>query len=488
MMKKPIFFLFAVAFSAVLKAQFVLSPAIENAQQSIMELRFTDAATFLKQEQAANPANGFLPYLKSNILFLKLFIAEDEKLFDKNLDSLQALIAAVENNKDQNSPYYKYCLAEMNFEIGALHMQFGNNWQSAWTMLDAFDYIKQNEIVADTFLPQQMTDGILNVIMGSLPTRYKSMARLLGYNGNVQKGLLQLKNATFTEGTEYESFKKKFSFAYCYTISALEEESKLNVWDVDPNYKDSPLLVYLQARIYRNRGENAALILLLEKGPAKNKHPFYYLDFMLGKAKLNRLDPDADASFLTFLQNYPGQNSLKAAHRYLSWHYYLRGSVKQSEYHKQKGLTVGAENNGADQQAIIDLNKPYNQALIKAQLYFDGGNLLKASTELSKNVASFKTETDRIEFHYRMGRIYQRQGEATQAIQSYKKVFIYESSANTYEAANAALQLGLIYLERKNAEEAKPFFEKVLGYEGFPYEDGIHQKAKAGLARLKVKS
>jgi hypothetical protein len=36
--------------------------------------------------------------------------------------------------------------------------------------------------------------------------------------------------------------------------------------------------------------------------------------------------------------------------------------------------------------------------------------------------------------------------------------------------------------------DAQEFYKKALDYSGFPFDDGIHQKAKAGLNRLKVKS
>jgi tetratricopeptide (TPR) repeat protein len=277
--------------------------------------------------------------------------------------------------------------------------------------------------------------------------------------------------------------KKIVVYRYAYTF--LENDKTFNTWDIAPGYQNSPLLLYLQARIYRERGENEALITLLESRPKKNRYPFYYLDFMLGKAKLNRLDPDADAPFLTFLSKYKGQNYLKAAHRYLAWHYHLRGSAKQRDYHIEMTLTRGKKMNGADQQALIDVAKPFNIALLRAQLYFDGGYLRKAQKELTSGAESYKTDSQRIEFHYRMGRIYQHMEEYLQAISSYNNVFVYEESANTFEAANAALQMGVIYEKLEKNAEAKAAYQKAIGYSGFPFQDGIHQKAKAGLARVK---
>lgn len=448
-----------------------------------MELRLNDASKLLADETRGNPKNGFIPYLKFNMLFAKLFIKGEEVWFNEKVDSLYYLVSLVEKNGAVNSPYYTYCLAEMNVEIGALYMQFGNRWKSAWVMKEAFDYIKKNEAIADTFLPQQMLNGILNVLMGSLPNRYKKIAHFLGYNGEVKRGLQQLKHATQTEGTPYQCFKQKFTFVYGYILSTVQNNSDLNLWEVDREFRKSPILVFLQATFYRTRGQNNALIELLKKPEAPNTLPIHYLDFMLAKAKLNRLDPDADATFLIFLQNYKGQNAIKAAHRYLSWHYFIRGNMQQSNIYKQKAIALGAAVSGADKQALIDVQKEYSLALIKSQLFFDGGYYDKALAELINNEASFRDGSERVEFQYRLGRVYQRSNKQRLAIEAFKKVFTFEESSNTFEAANSALQLAFIYEGLLNKEAAKFFFNKALSYQGFPFEDGIHQKAKAGLTR-----
>ena len=48
----------------------------------------------------------------------------------------------------------------------------------------------------------------------------------------------------------------------------------------------------------------------------------------------------------------------------------------------------------------------------------------------------------------------------------------------------SALQIGLIYEKENNFKQAKYYFNQCLSISGFDYERGIHQKAKAGLARV----
>lgn len=479
--------LIATLFFSAIQAQFVLNADVNKAQELIMDLRFDEATALLKKEQKARPKNGMVHYLQSNILFLQTFINGNYLEYEPAVDSLEKLIDLVDNNAQDTSAMYRYTLAEMHFELGTLHMIFGYNWSSAWVMLDAFSYIKKNSKAPAGFMPQYMASGVLNVAMGSLPGKYKTLASLMGYSGDVPTGLAQLKKATEMKAGKYASFYKKAVFIYSYISFFLNPREDFNVWDLQPNYTQSPLLIYAQAKIHQERNENEQLISLLSTRPKKGRAKFYFLDYMLGKAKLNRLDDDADAPLLIFLSEYPGQNNVKSAYRYLSWHYFLRGSYKLSESYRQQAKTLGIAYIGADKQALLDIDHNYNIYLLKAQLYFDGGYYQRALDALSIGVNKLDKTEEKIEYYYRLGRIYQMQEEDVQAIQSYKKLFLYPESNNTYMAANASLQLGVIYEKLKKKTEAQEFYRQALDYSDFPFEDGIHQKAKAGLARLKSK-
>ena len=54
-----------------------------------------------------------------------------------------------------------------------------------------------------------------------------------------------------------------------------------------------------------------------------------------------------------------------------------------------------------------------------------------------------------------------------------------------YYACNAALQCGVIYEMNGNSDEAEAFFKKCLSMKPDDYQTSLHQKAKAGLNRLK---
>ena len=49
----------------------------------------------------------------------------------------------------------------------------------------------------------------------------------------------------------------------------------------------------------------------------------------------------------------------------------------------------------------------------------------------------------------------------------------------------SVLQIGLIHEQYNNVKDAKDSFNKCLSMSDFDYERGIHQKAKAGLERIR---
>ena len=54
-----------------------------------------------------------------------------------------------------------------------------------------------------------------------------------------------------------------------------------------------------------------------------------------------------------------------------------------------------------------------------------------------------------------------------------------------YFAANAALQLGIIYEKQADFKKAAEYYELAQSMENVEYKNSINQKAKAGLNRIK---
>jgi tetratricopeptide (TPR) repeat protein len=89
-----------------------------------------------------------------------------------------------------------------------------------------------------------------------------------------------------------------------------------------------------------------------------------------------------------------------------------------------------------------------------------------------------------LEYLYRIGRVYHESGKTSEAIRFYKLTIDKGEDKPWYFAANAALQLGLIYENLKNKDIARIYYQKSLSMNPIEYKNSIAQKAQAGLSRL----
>ena len=78
----------------------------------------------------------------------------------------------------------------------------------------------------------------------------------------------------------------------------------------------------------------------------------------------------------------------------------------------------------------------------------------------------------------------EQMGKDEVAIKYYKKTVLAGSEEPYYFAAKAALQIALLYEESNTINEAKRYYNICIEMEDHQYEQGIEQKARAGLNRL----
>ena len=125
-----------------------------------------------------------------------------------------------------------------------------------------------------------------------------------------------------------------------------------------------------------------------------------------------------------------------------------------------------------------------NPLLLKARVLNDGGYNDQALTLLqTKNINEFTDATDKLEYTYRTGRIYDDLNKDDAAIKNYLTAISLGISRTEYYASRAALQIGMIYEKQGNKSLAIQYYTKCLEMANHDYKDSIDQKAKSGIAR-----
>jgi hypothetical protein len=499
-MKKIIVFLFLTLFFYFPSfSSFDFNTNCKSAYDKIIRLRFDEGKVFLENEKTLHPSNLIPCYLENYIDFLKLIISEDPNLFNSLKGNKDIRISKIEDSKEKDSPYYNYCLAEISLQWAFARIKFKEYITAASEINKAYKLLEKNEEKYPDFIPNLKGLGILHSLIGTIPDEYKWTTKLIGISGTINQGISELTSMlTAAYKNENYSYLKTESIFYLAFIqlnfqSNKDAAKKLGKYLEDPIYsslvKDNPLLSYAAASIALKTGSNdKAIEILLERPSGNEYYPFYYLDYLTGVVKLNRLDEDSYKYLYSFLSNFKGLNYIKSSYQKLAWYYLINNNTAKYKEKIAYALTQGNSFIDEDSQALNEAksNTVPNLILLKARLLSDGGYYQKAIDILiEKKPSDFCISTkDYLEYTYRLGRIYDEWGFSTKAIPFYELTIKNGSELSYYFAANSALHLGLIYENNNDKTKAKYYYELCSTMKNTEYKTSISQKAKAGLNRI----
>ncbi len=494
-MKSQLLFFFGVLFCFSLQGQtqFEFNSNCKAAHEAIVGLQFKKAKQLLAQERKANAKNLIPNYLENYIDFLSLIISEEKLRFDvlkankaKRLDLLE--------KGDKTSPFYLLTQAEINLQWAFVRIKFNEYLTAALEVNRAFKMLEENQKKFPDFVLNKKCLGLLHAAIGTIPDDYKWAIQLFGFSGNIKQGELEVQEVfeATLKNQHYSSFKTETALLLSVLELNLANNEAQVIQDILPEIEKekspNPLLVFCFANACMKLGKTDEAIAFIEKNKfGKETFSFPYLNYMLGQAKLNRLDKDANVPLENFLKSFKGINFVKAANLRLAWHYLILGDKQKYRHYLVEVTNKGAALVDEDKQAKHEVeSKEFpNPLLLKSRLLFDGGYYEKSLSVLSRSDSKkMKTVKDNLELVYRMARIYHKQNNYEKAISSYLLTLKNGNAYPYYFASNSALQLGLIYEEQKNYVKAKEYFVHCLELKNHEYQNSISQKAKAGLNRV----
>jgi tetratricopeptide (TPR) repeat protein len=492
MLRLLLAFTFFINFFAV-HAQYDFNQRCISAYESIIDLKFEESKALIDKELEDNPENLIPIFLNNYIDFITLVICEEKAVFEKLKSNKNKRIKALEVGDDE-SPYYRYCLAGIYLQWAFTRLKFREYLRAVFEVKIAYRLLEANHEKFPEFTPNLIGLGLIHTLAGTIPDQYQWLVRLFIAQGSVQQGLSELQAAAEVfETGEYSCLLPENLFLITFlqlnfrpgTLGSIDFEDHL-----ENMAEDNILISYAYSRILMKTGHNDKAIEVLSSRPKGEQYfPFYYLEYLLGRAKLYRLDTNAKDHFYKYVTNFKGQNFIKDAYQKLAWYYLIQGDTIKYDENKRKILQYGKAVVDADKQAKMEaMNKGRpNVDLLKARLLFDGGYYEKAEQLLVYQNVVLTSVKDSVEYDYRLGRIYHAWGKIDKAIFYYQKTIMKGSSLPNYFAANAALNLGIIYESRGEFEKSKKYYKSCFNLDYDEYKASISQKAKAGLNRLKDK-
>lgn len=464
----------------------------QQAYQEITKLKINNGLALIEKAKRQNPNNLIPVLLESYIDFYILFLNEDPKDYQIRYPKFSERIDLLLDGP-KSSPFYLYCLSTVRMHKAASAIKVGKLWDAGWDFRKAYLLIKENKKEFPTFAPNDLMYGALQAVVGTIPKGYKWIASLFGMRGSLTEGMRIVSGFINSNDPWAKAFFNEAAFVYPYLMFYIEnkkDEALAFTQQRKLDLVNNHLHAYMAANLaINNKQSEFAKNVILNRNRSDEYLKVSIWDFELGFTKLYHLETQEAIKYLeSFTNNFKGNFYVKDVYQKLSWCYYLQGNMAKAEETRKNVLLKGSTESDADKQALKDakLGKWPNILLLKARLLSDGGYhndaaaLLKGKTE-----NDFIKPDEKLEFAYRMARIYDDLGRDDDAIRFYQVAIRLGENRKEHYAARAALQTGQIYEKRGQKSAAITWYQRCLDMDDHEYKNSLDQRAKSGIARCK---
>lgn len=480
---------FVLAYDLSAQAHFTMTDDIEDAYELAMSLRKSEALDMIESIKESDPHNLLIVHIENYIDFFDIFIKEEKSLF-KQLEKNKNTRLRLLDDAKISSPYVKFVKAEITLQWALARLKFGEQFKAGRELYAAYHLLDDNVVDYPDFALNKKSLSIMHALGESLPGWVK---KIIGVEGSIQLGTEEIKSLSTLSKSEVSVFYDEITTIYAY-ILLFQNNKKKQAWEMikhrELSTTSNPLASFVKANIAQKNGLNDKAIDILANRPTDDKYEdFFYLDMLLGKSKLYKLEEGADKDILNFIENFKGEHFIKEAYQKLAW-YELVMNNNFIKYKKYMSLCITEGNDlvDEDKQAKKEAKdkKIPNPDLLRARLLYDGGYYQRAYTHLVTKSYLFPADSpDYLEYNYRLGRISQSLLNLPDAIQYYGLVINLGTKSKSYYACNAALQIGLIFESQKRYKEALAYLDKCLDMDPDEYKSSLHQKAKSARERIR---
>lgn len=441
-------------------------------------------------------------YYLNHIHFFKVFATDDPEFKNRFYQSCEQSFQ-VFDKMPKSSPYKKYYQAEVYFLRGIVHFLSKKYLSAGMDLRSSYSRIKSNTDEFPAFKANLKLMGLYEAGLSAVPESYRYLTNLLGYSGDLMKGLDKMRMASRYS----EIFPEESEILLCYAQRKLMDNTDQSLKCVRDLYltdKDNILYTFVLVNIaVNNRRATEALKYLSNLDQwGNNKNVFFiqFLHYLRGKAYFYSLNYDkALLDFNHFIRHYKGSNFVVDAMFKRALIFELKGDHNTARP-LFLAITKLSKNdfdmdNYAIRYAPVYAERPFNSdelTLQKARNLFDGGLFSEAAIILNPLVKEMSTLSPDValELNYRIGRIYQEQKDF-QKSRNYYLIAIGNKTATTHPAfwmkVYSTYYTGGIYEDEGKFTEAVKYYKLALTHKDYLHQNDLEQMARAGLDRLKKK-
>lgn len=473
-------------------SEYFLSVDHKEAYLKILSLQFEEGISIIEKIKIEQPQNILVYHIENYVDFIHIFINEDKEEFEKREKNKEIRLSHLRKGSLED-PYYLFSQAEIHLQWALSRIKFEEYLKAAIEVNKAIGMLERNRERFPDFISNKKSLSILHAIAGTIPDKYMGALRIISnLNGTIDQGLREI-DEVLVYASESDYFFKEEAIAIKSLILQHLKNEKQEAYDFLSNSSldavHNPLATYLLASAASSSGHNDSAIEILSNHIiSHDAQKFHYLDLMLGSAKLSRLDEGSDQYIKAYINNFNGQNYIKDAYRKLAWYeLIIHKNTTRYKHFMNKVVSVGSNVVDEDKAAYKEAENgmiPHPE-LLKARVLFDGGYGERALRSMLNINQNHLTKAQSIEYYYRLGRIQQILSNNPESIKQYSNCIKVGKSSSLYYTCNAALQMGLIYENTNDTIKAEEYFRLCLSMNPSEYKTGLHQKAKAGISRVR---
>lgn len=470
------------------KATIVLDESCLLAYDQILSLRLEDARKTINEGTSRDPSNPYLAFLDFYCQVVELIITDDIRKYEILTSKFNTALNKLDADEGQ-SPYYNALRSEMLFHLSLSNMKYGDKLTGARNLIKAHNAIHDNkEDYPDFWLNNKMS-GVYDVVFSYLPSSFQWAAKIIGLKGDRNKGLKELKlYATEAASKTGLSSEAILLCSMGYSYGGNESEAYHYLSGIDPERLKNPLVRYYYAIVcLRTQRNDKGMELLGSLNQADYQVKFNGLDYLRGKALLNRLDKDAAVYLQRFYNGTYGNDYKKEIAHKISYNYLINGDYVQYQSWHDKAINYGAELTDRDREAMIDCEQDYTPlpALLRIKYLVEGGYFNRASEELTGiSPSQIIKMPENLEYTYWSGRVSQHTGKIQEAMYLFDETIRKGEHQPYYFAADAAFQTGLLFEQANQSQNALTWYQKCLEINDSDYKEFIGRKARSGISRL----
>ncbi len=427
--------------------------------------------------------------LENEIDFYSLFIYEQKSEYE-NKKSFKSKRLNLIKHSDLPLQWKRFLQAEILLQWSLIHLKQEDEFRSFQSIRESIQLLEDNANEFPDFMYTYKSLGILHTLMSTIPAGFQWAAWLLGMKAQLLSGKVELQKYIQYAEPRQDLFLDESYAAMGFIIAYLENkpESAYQYWTRKTGDKSlNALHTLVHSKLAIKAGFNDDAIRTIEslRDLERDKLPLLY--FLLGQTSMQKLNLKADQHFHKFLNLHKGSTYIKESYQKLAWISLLKGEPGLYRLYISNCLIKGNAFNDEDRQAKQEAlsGKIPDLYLLKARLLFDGGYMKQADEMLSPRIEEYYANPDKkLECAYRLGRICQMNKQPARALQFYNDALHFDPQNNSFMSCNALLQSGIIFESLQKKDDSFSYFKKVLQTNPDQYKRSLHQKAKAGIARL----